>query len=982
MNIHAIHIYGYGKFANQIFRLSPSGLHLIYGLNEAGKTTLMSFIESMLFGFPKTKRYVPKTGGIYGGMLEARHPELGHIRIERIAGKPERVTVYLEDGSTRPEAFLKQLLSGIDRRLYKAVYSFDVFGLQEIHQFSRDQMDKFLLFSSLFGSDAVSKMDEALRKRQEELFKPNGRKPELNQELEHLKKLSEDLKKAKAREGDYQQIVNGKKAAEASIKENERLLKDLMHSIAQIEQAIEIHPLKEEERRLAAELEADGAAESGFPEGGLFELEKYESHLHPKAAQLKALQEKKRDLKQQAAALAPHEGYLRHEAKIEELLSEHPFYQSYTETIMTLTDKLKQTNERVQAGMKRLKIDHEADILKADTTYEYEWKLEETVQTFLRLREEKRTLDERFEQARINLEEAEQACSDVEGEVMPDDIRKQKEEALSRLTAAGGGALKREELLRQLSFLKREQNERMKKRKTAAAAALTAAIAAGAAAVFFKAWLPAALIIPLSLVLILFALKKPEPSSVMAFMEKQLEDAERGAAENGPELKRLREALWRDDQNRQLLMAKQSELKQKEAEYERAIQKFEEWEKDFFPYQEQIDRYLKELNLGIDPSFLSDAYALMKELSTRISEKREMEDELRSLKAKKASFEERLRRLATSLLQSEGSVQELMFKLKHELDSQKEKLLKKQEAELSIQHTDEQIKELSEEAEYFKSQITALFQKAGANGRDRFIELAKRDEFKKAVKLELSRIKAEISKKDERAVMLASAHSLADLKEKLEGANEQRNRTEIQLKEEREKAAMLLAEQRRLEESGTVSELTHLVEMQKARVTELAKNWASVKLVRQAVKNRIEDHKKVRLPKLLHTAESLLKPLTDGRYENIYFSETDDAMMVMRKDRAVFYAHELSQATCEQLYLAIRFALALSQQKRINLPFLLDDSFVHFDRKRFKQVLDILKRLSGEEQQILYFTCHEHVREAFREGEVTMLSPSLHQMEK
>lgn len=105
MNIHAIHIYGYGKFANQTFRLSPSNLHLVYGLNEAGKTTLMSFIESVLFGFPKTKRYEPKTGVIYGGMLEVGHPDLGQIRIERTAGKPERVTVYLEDGSTKPEGF-------------------------------------------------------------------------------------------------------------------------------------------------------------------------------------------------------------------------------------------------------------------------------------------------------------------------------------------------------------------------------------------------------------------------------------------------------------------------------------------------------------------------------------------------------------------------------------------------------------------------------------------------------------------------------------------------------------------------------------------------------------------------------------------------------------------------------------------------------------------------------------------------------------
>lgn len=71
-------------------------------------------------------------------------------------------------------------------------------------------------------------------------------------------------------------------------------------------------------------------------------------------------------------------------------------------------------------------------------------------------------------------------------------------------------------------------------------------------------------------------------------------------------------------------------------------------------------------------------------------------------------------------------------------------------------------------------------------------------------------------------------------------------------------------------------------------------------------------------------------------------------MMVMRKDGAIFYAHELSQATCEQLYLAIRFALALSHQKEVKLPFQLDDSFVHFDEERFKQVLNILKSFQAK----------------------------------
>ncbi|WMW48584.1 AAA family ATPase [Bacillus paralicheniformis] len=979
MNIHAIHIYGYGKFANQTFRLSPSNLHLVYGLNEAGKTTLMSFIESVLFGFPKTKRYEPKTGVIYGGMLEVGHPDLGQIRIERTAGKPERVTVYLEDGSTKPEGFLNELLSGVDRQLYKAIYSFDVFGLQEIHKFNRDKIGRFLLFSSLFGSDAISKMDAGLVKKQEELFKPNGRKPELNQELDRLKKLSEDLKKAKAREGDYHRLLNEKKSAKASIKDSGQLLKDLEHLVSQIEQAIEILPAAAEKRQLEEQLASfGGSGESRFPEGGLFELEKLESHLHPKAAQLKALEEKKRRLEQRAAAFAPAEDFLEHEA--EELLKAYPFYQSYSEKIASLTDQLHQINGRVQAGLGRLKIE-ECDILNADTAYEYEWKLQETAQAYIELRELKRSLDERFEQARADLEEAEQAHAALSNEVMPEDVRKQKEETLSHLASAGGHAGRREELLLQLSYLKQEQKVRMKRRKTAFAAALCAAFAAAFAALFFKEWFPGALLVPILLIFAAVVLKKPEPSAAAAFIQKQLDDIDRSGTKSGVSDNALREELWKDDQTRQLLIAKQAELRQREAEYERAIQKFEAWEKDIRPYQEKTERYLRELNLSIDPSFLADAYALIKELREEMLKKRDIEQELSRLQAKKASFEAELRKLVSSLGRAGESVQEQVFLLKSALGSQKEKLRQKQEADVSLKHTAEQIKELTKETEYFQSQIGELFQKAGADGREMFIGLAKRDQAKKELTARLGQLKRELGRQDEKAVMLASEHSLAELKGKLAEAQEKRARIENKLAEERQKAANVHAELVRLEESGAVSELAYQTGMQKERVAELAKKWAAVKLIRQAVKNKIDEHKKVRLPKLLQTAETLLNPLTAGQYEKIYFSETDESMMVMRKDGAVFYAHELSQATCEQLYLAIRFALALSHQKEVKLPFQLDDSFVHFDEERFKQVLNILKKLSGEEQQILYFTCHEHVREAFHDEDVILLPPVMKNVE-
>ena len=50
------------------------GFNLFFGPNEAGKTTMMSFLRTIFFGFPGKKnasdRYEPLAGGLHGGRLE------------------------------------------------------------------------------------------------------------------------------------------------------------------------------------------------------------------------------------------------------------------------------------------------------------------------------------------------------------------------------------------------------------------------------------------------------------------------------------------------------------------------------------------------------------------------------------------------------------------------------------------------------------------------------------------------------------------------------------------------------------------------------------------------------------------------------------------------------------------------------------------------------------------------------------------------
>ena len=52
MKIQKLQINGFGKLKNKEVRLND-GINIIYGENEAGKSTLLKFISAMFYGISK-----------------------------------------------------------------------------------------------------------------------------------------------------------------------------------------------------------------------------------------------------------------------------------------------------------------------------------------------------------------------------------------------------------------------------------------------------------------------------------------------------------------------------------------------------------------------------------------------------------------------------------------------------------------------------------------------------------------------------------------------------------------------------------------------------------------------------------------------------------------------------------------------------------------------------------------------------------------
>ncbi|MDF7638504.1 AAA family ATPase [Lactobacillus sp. ESL0791] len=107
-----------------------------------------------------------------------------------------------------------------------------------------------------------------------------------------------------------------------------------------------------------------------------------------------------------------------------------------------------------------------------------------------------------------------------------------------------------------------------------------------------------------------------------------------------------------------------------------------------------------------------------------------------------------------------------------------------------------------------------------------------------------------------------------------------------------------------------------------------------------------------RFPKMLAAAKEYFGLLTAGRYNDI---QLDKKITVTRSDGKKRKVEYLSRGTAEQLYFALKLAFIGQIKDQINLPILIDDSFVNFDDQRTDLIKQLLDKVAAN-NQILIFT--------------------------
>ncbi|MBJ7410676.1 MAG: AAA family ATPase [Phenylobacterium sp.] len=164
MRFSELHLIRYGQFdgCRLAFPQTPSDLHVVYGPNEAGKSTTMAAIADLLFGFPHVAAYDFQFDKLLlrvGGVIQGSGPSL---TCRRKRGNART----LLDAADQPidDGRLSALLAGQTRESFLRAFSLDHARLREGGRSMLEAKDDIgqAIFAAGSGLVGVTRLAEAL----------------------------------------------------------------------------------------------------------------------------------------------------------------------------------------------------------------------------------------------------------------------------------------------------------------------------------------------------------------------------------------------------------------------------------------------------------------------------------------------------------------------------------------------------------------------------------------------------------------------------------------------------------------------------------------------------------------------------------------------------------------------------------------------------------------------------------------------------
>ena len=216
MRIRQLHIDGFGRFAGAEFGPLERPVTVFFGPNEAGKSTLLEFIRTVLFGFrPRSGRpprggwpgnYPPLAGGRHGGRMTLSNGDGQLSVVERFqGGRVGQVTLTSERGARLDETALTRLLGSRD--VFEQVFAFTLNELYSDDLLNDSNVNNHI-YSAGMGVTSLPAAIRSIESSRETLFLNRGSSQKIYEAHKKLQDIEEKLQEAADNATRYGQLTD------------------------------------------------------------------------------------------------------------------------------------------------------------------------------------------------------------------------------------------------------------------------------------------------------------------------------------------------------------------------------------------------------------------------------------------------------------------------------------------------------------------------------------------------------------------------------------------------------------------------------------------------------------------------------------------------------------------------------------------------------------------------------------------------------
>ena len=194
MRLSELYLDGFGHFHQQAIGPTAGAVTVLYGPNEAGKSTLLAFIRAILFGFPRAynNHYPPLVGGRHGGRIVMNDDAGASFVVERYAGSRGGLSVASAEGpSANSEALLRRLTGNATPDLFRNVFAF---SLDELQAAASLNDSSGAIYSAGQGAPGLPALTRFLGEQRGRIYLPRGTNQRVPSLLNELRGIDEQLR--------------------------------------------------------------------------------------------------------------------------------------------------------------------------------------------------------------------------------------------------------------------------------------------------------------------------------------------------------------------------------------------------------------------------------------------------------------------------------------------------------------------------------------------------------------------------------------------------------------------------------------------------------------------------------------------------------------------------------------------------------------------------------------------------------------------